>query len=151
MTFIASRTTDKEIKEEMKTFRELDKNNDGYITVHELKSALKDKMNQEEIKEILSGVDTDKNGAINYTEFIAATLNKILSNDRTRIEKAFKVLDKNGDGTINEKDLREVLSGNNLQFFDSKIVNEIIKECDINKDGSVTFEEFHRWITDGAS
>ena len=151
MTFIASRTTDKEIKEEMKTFRELDKNNDGYITVHELKSALKDKMNQEEIKEILSGVDTDKNGAINYTEFIAATLNKILSNDRTRIEKAFKVLDKNGDGTINEKDLREVLSGNNLQFFDSKIVNEIIKECDINKDGSVTFEEFHSWITDGAS
>lgn len=144
LTFIASRTTDKEIKEEMKTFRELDKNNDGYITVHELKSALKDKMNQEEIKEILSGVDTDKNGAINYTEFIAATLNKILSNDRTRIEKAFKVLDKNGDGTINEKDLREVLSGNNLQFFDSKIVNEIIKECDINKDGSVTFEEFHR-------
>ena len=143
LTFIASRTTDKEIKEEMKTFRELDKNNDGYITVHELKSALKDKMNQEEIKEILSGVDTDKNGAINYTEFIAATLNKILSNDRTRIEKAFKVLDKNGDGTINEKDLREVLSGNNLQFFDSKIVNEIIKECDINKDGSVTFEEFH--------
>ena len=144
LTFIASRTTDKEIKEEMKTFRELDKNNDGYITVHELKSALKDKMSQEEIKEILSGVDTDKNGAINYTEFIAATLNKILSNDRTRIEKAFKVLDKNGDGTINEKDLREVLSGNNLQFFDSKIVNEIIKECDINKDGSVTFEEFHR-------
>jgi calcium-dependent protein kinase len=128
LTFIASRTTDKEVMEEMKAFQSLDKNKDGYITVHELKSAIKGKMKEEEVKEILNGVDTDKNGAINYTEFIAATLNKILLNDRGKIEKAFKLLDQNGDGSINAHDLTQVLSGDKYQFFDASIVKEILQE-----------------------
>lgn len=92
LTFIASRTTDKEVVEQMNIFNRLDKNKDGYITIHELKSALKSYYNEDELKEILKGVDTDKNGAINYTEFIAATLDKMLIRDKTKIEKAFKVL-----------------------------------------------------------
>ena len=147
LTFIASRTTDKEIMEEMQAFKELDKNKDGYITVHELRAGLKGRLDEENIKEILEGVDTDKNGAINYTEFIAATLNKILVNDKTRIQKAFTILDKNGDGSINAKDLQQVLDGDKMQFFDSKIVTEILDEWDLDGDGNVTFEEFRRCIT----
>lgn len=60
--------------------------------MHELKSALKNTYAEDELKEILKGVDTDKNGAINYTEFIAATLDKMLLRDKSKIEKAFKVL-----------------------------------------------------------
>lgn len=143
-TFIASRTTDKEILKEMEAFKSLDKNKDGYITAHELKSAMKSTLKEEEIKEILNGVDTDKNGAINYTEFIAATLNKILINDRSKIEKAFKVLDKNGDGSINTNDLTQLLNGDKNQFFDASIVKEILHECDADNDGNVTYEEFFR-------
>lgn len=104
-------------------------------------------MSEDEVNEIMEGVDTDKNGAINYTEFIAATLNKILINDKSKIEKAFKVLDKNGDGSINATDLAQILSGDKLQFFDANIVKEILDECDLDNDGHVTFEEFHRWVT----
>lgn len=75
-TFIASRTSDNEILEEMEAFKKLDKNKDGYITLPELKAALKLSVSEEELEGILKGVDTDKNGAINYTEFIAATLNQ---------------------------------------------------------------------------
>lgn len=32
------------------------------------------KLSDEEIEQIIRSIDTDKNGAINYTEFIAATL-----------------------------------------------------------------------------
>jgi len=39
--YLASRTSDVDIMEEMKTFSKLDKNHDGYITLKELKSALK--------------------------------------------------------------------------------------------------------------
>ena len=94
LTFIASRTTDKEVLDQMNMFKKLDKNKDGYITMHELKSALKNNYAEDELKEILKGVDTDKNGAINYTEFIAATLDKMLLRDKSKIEKAFKVLGK---------------------------------------------------------
>jgi Ca2+-binding EF-hand superfamily protein len=32
------------------------------------------RIDEEQLQKILRAVDTDKNGAINYTEFIAATL-----------------------------------------------------------------------------
>jgi len=53
----------------------LDKNKDGYVTLKELKDGLKDNLNIEEIARLLNSIDMDQNGAINYSEFIAATMN----------------------------------------------------------------------------
>jgi hypothetical protein len=60
LTFIASRVSDSEIEKEMKAFKGLDRNKDGYITMMELKDAMQKYHTEEELKEILSGVDTDK-------------------------------------------------------------------------------------------
>ena len=49
-------------------FRKLDKNSDGYITLRELKSAMKNDIDSEEIESIVKGIDTDQNGAINYLQ-----------------------------------------------------------------------------------
>jgi calcium-dependent protein kinase len=87
------------------------------------------------------------NGAINYTEFIAATLDNLIVNNATRIEKAFKIFDKDGDGTISENELEQVLSGESGQFIDRKIFTEIISECDLNEDGKVDFQEFQKCMT----
>lgn len=44
---------------------------------------MKGRLNEEELQNILRAVDTDKNGAINYTEFIAATLKSdVYSNNK---------------------------------------------------------------------
>lgn len=86
MTFIATRTNDSEIRKQIHTFRSLDKNKDGYITMGELKSVLKGQINGSELQSILEGVDTDRNGAINYTEFIAATLNARIMNDSKKLK-----------------------------------------------------------------
>ena len=40
-TFMATRTSDCEIRRQIETFRYLDKNKDGYISLAELKSAMK--------------------------------------------------------------------------------------------------------------
>lgn len=56
-------------------FRSLDKNKDGYLTLKELKEGMKDNPNIDEIARLLNNIDLDQNGAINYNEFIAATLN----------------------------------------------------------------------------
>ncbi|BAU00608.1 hypothetical protein LR48_Vigan401s002600 [Vigna angularis] len=56
-----------------KAFEYFDKDRSGYITMEELESALK-KYNmgdEETIKEIISEVDTDNDGRINYEEFVA--------------------------------------------------------------------------------
>lgn len=58
-------------------FRQIDANNDGFITTKELKTALdkqKEKTTLEEIEKMMKFIDTDHNGKLNYTEFIACCL-----------------------------------------------------------------------------
>lgn len=82
MNIIAHVCNTDEIQESKKMFSKIDKNNDGYITLNELKNALKNKYDDVALQKIIRSIDSDKNGAINYTEFIAATLTaSILSDD----------------------------------------------------------------------
>jgi len=122
LTYLASRTTDDDVSEAMKMFLTLDKNRDGYITLKELKEGMKDYENIEELAEILKGVDIDNNGAINYTEFIAATLDQSnIINEKKKIKDAFSVFDKDGDGVIDESELKAALAGEDGAFFKDMI------------------------------
>lgn len=46
------------------------------------------------LNNIFDSVDTDCNGAINYTEYIAATLNIKLITDNLRLQKIYDLIDK---------------------------------------------------------
>lgn len=59
-----------------------------------------------DMKSILMSVDMDKNGAINYSEFIAATMNDLIAKDAEKIESAFKFFDTDNNGTIDKRDLK---------------------------------------------
>jgi calcium-dependent protein kinase len=143
LTYLASRTNDADVSEEMQIFFKLDKNRDGYITLKELKEGMKELENVEELAAILEGVDVDHNGAINYTEFIAATLDQnSYVNEQKRIKDAFKVFDKDGDGVI---DAEEIKAAFNID--DNEALMNIIKECDHDGDGKVDFEEFAKLMT----
>ena len=73
LTFLASRVANDEIENQLASFHKLDKNKDGYITMKELQKGLKG-YSQEQLQSIMDSVDTDRNGAIDYSEFVAATL-----------------------------------------------------------------------------
>ena len=75
----------------------------------ELKQAMKGRLPEDELQSILRAVDTDKNGAINYTEFIAATLRSDVYQNSKNIQNAFEMLDKDGNGYIEEKELAEII------------------------------------------
>lgn len=142
LTYLASRTSDKDVSEEMKIFFALDKNRDGYITLKELKDGMKDLDNVDELAEILKGVDIDNNGAINYTEFIAATLDQsIIVNENAKIKDAFRVFDKDGDGVIDESELKAA-----LQSEDAEQIKSMMNECDENNDGKVDYDEFAKMM-----
>ena len=53
---------------------ELDDNGDGSLTLDELAKGLQENQNGEHLLELLKSADTDGSGEINYTEFIAATI-----------------------------------------------------------------------------
>lgn len=48
-------------------FKSLDHNMDGSLNLEELRQGLSEMKNSDDFLELLSAVDTDKNGTINYT------------------------------------------------------------------------------------
>lgn len=147
LTFLASRVTDEEIEEQTKLFQELDGNNDGYITFKELSKGLQDKFSAEEVQAIMNSVDTDKNGAINYNEFIAATLEPTITQDISRIEQAFKFFDSDGNGFIDGKELKTILAGDELSHMETKAFDNILKEADEDGNGQICIKEFMKLMS----
>ena len=71
----------------------LDKDGSGSINFDELEAGLGHKENAESLIGILRAADTDKSGSIDYTEFLAATMDQqtYMRNDYMRT--AFNMFD----------------------------------------------------------
>lgn len=98
-TFIASQLASKEEKQQlMETFKALDKNGDGTLSRQEILDGYRQTMNEDEaeaeVNRIMEMVDTDKSGEIDYTEFIAATMDRKKMVSKERLEQAFNMFDK---------------------------------------------------------
>lgn len=130
LSFLATKVNDEEIKEEIELFNSFDSNNDGYITKKELKKGLLklNTMTDEQVDAIMESMDTDKNGAINFNEFISATLNSKIFMDYQRIVKAFEFFDMDNDGLIDENELKNALAGQEFSKLDTTIFTDAIKQ-----------------------
>lgn len=96
------------------------------------------------MERILTLVDTDKNGYIEYSEFVMATLDKNNLFSEERLEAAFKIFDKDNSGYINAEEIRNVLGkGKNI---DDNVWEELINDVDINGDGEISFKEFKKMM-----
>jgi len=143
LSYLASRVTEEEIKKNIEMFNQIDKNHDGYITLKELQKGLDDTdLNQQEVSTIVMSVDTDNNGAINFNEFIAATLDSSIYKDYEKLEKAFKFFDKDNDGVIDPKELKACLAGKEFEHIDTKIFSSALEANDQDDNGKIDFKEF---------
>jgi len=81
-----------------------------------------------DLKEIMKSMDTDGNGAINYTgkwwgyfliflEFIAASIERSLYLKEEKLWAAFRMFDKDGNGKISAAELKEALGSNSSIHF----------------------------------
>ena len=113
------------------------------MTFEELKVGLKDVKNGEEILEILRAADTDHSGTINYTEFIAATIDAQIFMREENLRTAFMMFDTDNSGKIDASEVKNLLGGD--EYKDQISANQIegiIAEVDANGDGEIDFEEF---------
>lgn len=76
LTAIAVQAGPDDIKNLKQIFMAIDKNGDGTLSFQEIEEGLSQLKldNKEELLECLKAADTDHSGQIDYTEFIAATL-----------------------------------------------------------------------------
>ena len=77
LAFISSQLAFADIEDHSDLFEQIDVNNDGVLTVDEFEKALNRQgtyVSSSELRQILKKVDMDKNGKINFNEFIASML-----------------------------------------------------------------------------
>ena len=54
-------------------------------------------------------IDIDNNGTIDYTEFVMATMSAKNMMTNEKLSQAFKLFDKDGNGSIDGNEIKEVL------------------------------------------
>lgn len=143
--YIGSQLISKSEKEKLgKIFKLLDKNGDGKLSKDEIHDGYEEHfgklLNEDELDKLFFDVDTDKSGFIDYSEFIVATMSSKKNMSEDKLTAAFKIFDKDGNGTISPAELKEVLSATG-QISDEAI-EQILKQADENNDGEIEFSEF---------
>mmetsp|Transcript_86316 Transcript_86316/g.222299 ORF Transcript_86316/g.222299 Transcript_86316/m.222299 type:complete len:508 (-) Transcript_86316:486-2009(-) len=143
---IAGQLSEGQIKGLRETFIALDANGDGLLTIKELRDALGQSglmKTNSDLQSIMDGVDSDGSGVIDYTEFLAATLDTKSYLSEDICWTAFSVFDLDGDGKITQEELKQVLDNGQVEeVVGQQSSAQILKEIDSNGDGTIDFEEF---------
>ena len=126
-----------------------DNNQDGTITREKLENLMR-KLNQtvteDDLKDMISVVDTKGDGKINFEEFVAMMeKRKDEADTEQEIINAFRVFDKDGNGLISKAELTNIMSilGDTLT---NEEIEEMIIEADVDGDGFINYEEFVRMM-----
>ena len=93
LTMIASQCSSKEIQHLKEVFQALDQNHDGFLSLLELESGMSKIMDPLQVKQMMQSIDTDLNGNVNYTEFLAATLEENVYLQEEKLRHAFNKFD----------------------------------------------------------
>eukprot|EP00922_Rhytidocystis_sp_ex-Travisia-forbesii_P018961 GHVS01028159.1.p1 GENE.GHVS01028159.1~~GHVS01028159.1.p1 ORF type:complete len:518 (+),score=63.20 GHVS01028159.1:69-1622(+) len=154
MLFMGSKLTSmEETKELMDIFRKLDRNADGQLDRSELVHGYTEltkargikgretnlKAAEEEVDRVLASVDFDKNGFIDYSEFVTVCMDRRTLLSQQRLETAFRLFDNDNSGKISKEELGKVFGFNAI---DDRVWEQVLEETDTNKDGEVDLEEF---------
>lgn len=154
----ANLTSREERKSLLSVFRSIDTNHDGQLDREELikgykyflalkgakMSDLDEAQIAREVDHVLKSIDFDRNGYIEYSEFVTVAMDRETLLSKDKLTRAFNDFDKDGSGRIslNEAATLFGLSGE----VDKEITKELLRDADKNNDGEIDFEEFQSMI-----
>jgi calcium-dependent protein kinase len=126
-------------------FVKLDVNEDGQLTQKEIMdgiTALGGSL-PSDFMEVLMGIDTDGSGLIDYTEFLAASIDRKLYCQEHSCWEAFCTFDLDGDGAIAIDELSKAVAHipGDVAIHEMSI-EDLMSQWDLNKDGVIDFSEF---------
>lgn len=127
-----------------KVFSAIDKNKDGVISLQELITQLSLEMTSQEAekqaKQIMSKIDVDGSGELEYTEFLRTAIEEERLLSRENIRKAFYYFDKDNSQSIERQELIQWLSSG--EIIPESVIQELMEEADVNNDGTIDIDEF---------
>ncbi|XP_047341358.1 calcium-dependent protein kinase 13 [Impatiens glandulifera] len=151
LRIIADFLSVEEIGDIKDTFTKIDTDNDGIVSVEELKAGLEkfgSQLAESEVQMLIEAVDTSKKGTLDYGEFVAVSLHmQRMANDE-HLHKAFSYFDKNGNGYIEPDELRDALMEDGEEDC-TDVARDIFQEVDLDKDGQISYDEFASMMKTG--
>lgn len=91
--------------------------------------------------------DNNRDGKLDFDEFIQCTINQQSLFNKSNTEKIFKIFDLDGTGKINISEIRSMFS-NEAQKDKLKVVLDIFMAFDKNHDKSIDKEEFEECVSE---
>ena len=146
---LINRLTNQEILSLKEAFNSIDTEKTGMITCSELMKVMNQNgfnQSEEEVKKIIKRINGEGDShnnhpIINYSDFLAATLDVKKYFNEQKLWNIFKYFDVSNNDYITVDDLKEIMKRTGRIESDSEIV-QMIKDNDIAKDGKISFEEF---------
>ncbi|QDZ19490.1 calcium-dependent protein kinase [Chloropicon primus] len=135
-----------EIKGLHTIFQRLDSDNDGVVTMDELRAGLvkwgvKNGELENHVAQMMKNMDMDGSGTIDLDEFMSATMSMCQFEHEGNMLQAFMNIDKDRNGVISREELGKALTDYGLVDTQDSI-DEILDEVDTNRDGLIDYQEF---------
>lgn len=134
------------LKDWREAFSMFDKNGDDLISAGELGTVMRNlglNPTEEDVQKMISDVDKDANGFVDFNEFVSMMLKfqeRPVDPEEQYLE-AFRVFDQDGNGFISPIELQSVMSSLGERLSEEEI-KDMIQEADLDKDGQVDYTEF---------
>ena len=130
-------------------FQKYDKDKDGLISYQELQALMKKcgyESTEAELQDYLNDVDINENGTIDSEAFLEIIAKCQEVNDtESELYEVFKIFDKDNTKLISTKNVLSIFTKIDESIKEEEIL-QMFKECDIDKDGYLNYEEFKRMI-----
>ena len=135
-------------------FKTFDTDEDGYLSLKELKDlliSLGQDVSNEELTEMINEIDIEGNGTFDFKEFILLMARKMrdYDNEDEYIE-AFRIFDKDNNDLISKEELKEAMTIIGQFVWGESPTDEdieyMIKEADTDGDGFLHYSDFIRKI-----
>lgn len=142
--------TEDEIEEIKEAFDLFDTDGSGQIDPKELKAAMSSlgfESKNQTIFQMISDLDKNKSGTIEFDEFLDMMTARMSDKDtREDINKVFRLFDDDNTGTISIRNLRRVARELGETMTDDEL-QEMVDRADSNGDGAVTLDDFYNIMT----
>ncbi|KAK4773047.1 hypothetical protein SAY87_028066 [Trapa incisa] len=124
-------------------FHLMDINNKGKINIDELRVGLHKLGHQipdTDLQILMEAGDVDKDGHLDYGEFVAISVHLRKMGNEKHLNKAFEFFDQNQSGFIEIEELRDALADE--VDTSEEVISAIMHDVDTDKDGRISYEEF---------
>ena len=126
-------------------FALFDKDGSGAINADELGTVMRslgETPTDAEVIKMVQEVDESGDGEIDFDEFCGMMRKKMKeSNEEEELKAAFRCFDKDGSGTIEQAELRAIMTTLGQKMTDAE-VDEMWKEADNDGSGTIEYREF---------